>query len=132
MLDLLVTTAGIIGIYLFFFFCFKYIKILSVLLQAPNLIIILVLLYGDFNYKKLDLWNKTEEYLSLHKSQFLPIKSIKGIFDSDSNLKDLDFKKTDGIFSIVKDDEYSKECLHNYYIKETSECPMTDIILEKT
>ena len=132
MLDLLVTTAGIILIYIFVFFASKCMKVLSVFLQFPNLIIIFILLYGDFNYKKLDLWQNAEEYLSLHKSQFLPIKSINGIFDSSGNLISLDFKKTDGIFSIVKDDEYSKECLHNYYIKQTSECPMTDIILEKT
>ena len=62
----------------------------------------------------------------------MPIKSIKGVFNSNNKLIGLDFRKTNGIFSIVKDDEYSKECLHNYYIKQTSECPMTDIILEKT
>ena len=78
-----------------------------------------------------DLMKISEDYYSIQKTIFLPIKNIKGIFDTNNDLTNLDFRTTDGIFSIVKNDEYSKECLHNYYIKQSSECPITDIILEK-
>ena len=132
MLDLLITTVGIIFIYILPFFCKKHMKHFITFLMVPNFVIILVLIYAEYTYKKLDLWKYPEEYHPIQKTKFLPIKSIKGIYDSSENLINLDFGKTDGIFSIVKNDEYSKECLHNYYIKQTSECPMTDIILEKT
>ena len=132
MLDLLITTVGIIFIYILPFFCKKHMKHFITFLMVPNFGIILVLIYAEYTYKKLDLWKYPEEYHPIQKTKFLPIKSIKGIYDSSENLINLDFGKTDGIFSIVKNDEYSKECLHNYYIKQTSECPMTDIILEKT
>ena len=33
-------------------------------------------------------------------------------------------------FCIIKTDIYSKECLKNYFIKDTEKCPITDIIVE--
>ena len=132
MLDLIITTICMIIIFFFPFFLFKYMKIFNLLLLFINYILIMVLIFNNKDYRKLDAWKYPEEFHPIQKTIFLPIKSIKGIYDSNSNLINLDFMKTDGIFSIVKSDEYSKECLHNYYIKETSECPMTDIILEKT
>ena len=132
MLDLLITTIGMIFIFIGPFFLITHYKIFNWLLLVINFILIFVLLLFEFNYKTLDSWKNPEVYHPIQKTEFLPIKSIKGVFDSNSNLIGLDFRKTNGIFSIVKDDEYSKECLHNYYIKQASECPMTDIILEKT
>ena len=131
MLDLLITTVGIFLIYILLFFCITIMKKLVFFLMLPNFVIILVLIYADINYKKFYLWQYPEEYSAIQRTKFLPIKSIKGILDPSGNVKDLDFEKTDGIFSIEKNDEYSKECLHNYYIKQTNECPITDIILEK-
>ena len=131
MLDLLITTAAMFAIYLLLFFCIKTMKLFSIFLLVPNFVIILVIMYAKYSYKKLDLWQNPKVYHSIQKTKFLPLKSIKGIYTS-GNLINLDFSTTDGIFSIVKNDEYSKECLHNYYIKQTSDCPMTDIILEKT
>ena len=132
MFDLLITTIGMIFIFTGPFFLIKHYKIFNWLLLAIYFILIPVLLLFEFNYKKLDSWKNPEEYHPIQKTEFLPIKSIKGVFDSNNKLIGLNFRKTNGIFSIVKDDEYSKECLHNYYIKQSSECPMTDIIVEKT
>ena len=132
MFDLLITTIGIFFIFIGLFFLITYYKIFNLLLWFIYFILIPVLLLFEFNYKTLDSWKNPEEYHPIQKTEFLPIKSIKGVFDSNNKLIGLDFRKTNGIFSIVKDDEYSKECLPNYYIKQTSECPMTDIILEKT
>ena len=126
MLDLLITTISIFFAYILFFCCIKFMRIfILILLLIPNFIIITIL-YSD------NSGNEEDNEQPFHKTDFLPIKSIKGICDGSENLKDLDLGKTDGIYSIVKDDEYSKECLHNYFIKDTSECPMTDIILENT
>ena len=133
MLDLLITTISIFFVYILFFCCIKFMRFfILILLLIPNFIIITVLYFIKFGYKKYYLWQYEKKYEPFHKTNFLPIKSIKGICDGSGNLKDLDLGKTDGIYSIVKNDEYSKECLHNYFIKDTSECPMTDIILEKT
>ena len=133
MLDLLITTIAIFFAYILFFCCIKFMRFfILILLLIPNFIIMVVLCFLEYGYKKDPLW-QYEKYEPFHKTNFLPIKSIKGICDDGSeNFKDLDLGKTDGIYSIVKNDEYSKECLHNYFIKDTSECPMTDIILEKT
>ena len=132
MLDLIITTICMILIFFFPFFLFKSMKIFNLLLLFINYILIMVLIFNNKDYRELDIWKFPEEFHPIQKTIFLPIKSIKGIYDSNSNLINLDFMKTDGIFSIVKSEEYSKECLHNYFIKPTSECPMTDIILEKT
>ena len=131
MLDLLITTISIFFAYILFFCCIKFMRFfILILLLIPNFIIMVVLCFLEYGYKKDPLW-QYEKYEPFHKTNFLPIKSIKGICDDGSeNFKDLDLGKTDGIYSIVKNDEYSKECLHNYFIKDTSECPMTDIILE--
>ena len=132
MFDLLITTAVLFVGYILFFCCIKYMKLFIPLLSIPNFIIIVILYFDNsIKYKNYSLWENPQKYKPFHKTDFLPIKSINGIYDA-SNLKDLDFGKTDGIFSIVKNDEYSKECLHNYFIKQTSDCPITDIILETT
>jgi len=132
MLDLLISTVGMIIIFFFPFFLIKYMKIFKLLMVFINFCLILALISNIQSFKDLDVWKFPEEFHPIQKTIFLPIKSIKGIYDSNSNLINLDFGKTDGIFSIVKTNEYSKECLHNYFIKQTSDCPMTDIILEKT
>lgn len=131
MIDLLVTTIIMFAIFMGLFILIKDMKVFNILLLSLFLVLMYVLLL-DVYYRRLDSWKYPEEYHPIQKTVFLPIKSIKGIYDSNNNLINLDFRRTDGIFSIVKNEEYSKECLHNYYIKETDECPMTDIILETT
>ena len=133
MFDLLITTAVLFVGYILFFCCIKYMKLFIPLLSIPNFIIIAILYFDNsIKYKTYSLWENPQKYKPFHKTDFLPIKSINGIYDTSNTLKDLDFGKTDGIFSIVKNDEYSKECLHNYFIKQTSDCPITDIIFETT
>ena len=131
MLDLIITTIGIFLIFLIPFFIIKEIKTFNCCLQFAHIITMLTLIYGLQVYILSDYLKFSEEYYSIQKTIFLPIKNIKGIFDTNNDLTNLDFRTTEGIFSIVKNDEYSKECLQNYYIKQSSECPITDIILEK-
>ena len=131
MLDLIITTIGIFLIFLIPFFIIKLIKRFNCYLLLTHIITMLILIGGFQAYILSDYLKFSEEYYSIQKTIFLPIKNIKGIFDTNNDLTNLDFRTTDGIFSIVRNDEYSKECLQNYYIKQSSECPITDIILEK-
>ena len=127
MRDLLITISGIFLLFLILFFLINIKKIFNFFLQFAILVLIGVSEAKILFY----FWNYQEEYYPIQKTKFLPIKNIKGIFDSNNGLTNLDFRTSNGIFSIIKNDEYSKECLHNYYIKQSSECPITDIILEK-
>ena len=131
MLELIITTIGIFLIFLIPFFIIEKIKMFNCCLQFAHIITMLILIGGFQAYILSDYLKFSEEYYSIQKTIFLPIKNIKGIFDTNNDLTNLDFRTTDGIFSIVRNDEYSKECLQNYYIKQSSECPITDIILEK-
>jgi hypothetical protein len=105
-------------------------KLFSLFFLFINFILIIVLITTQQNYQKTDLWKYTEEYNPIQKTEFLPIKSIKVLAYPAKDISDFDFIKTDGVFSIVKNEEYSKECLKNYFVKETSECPITDIIVK--
>ena len=132
MIDLFYTTLGIFFIFLIPFLIIKYMKIFNLIWLFTTFILIIVLLNTEENYQKIALWKYTEEYNPIQKTEFLPIKSIKVLHDPVNDINDFDFIKTDGIFSIIKNEEYSKECLKNYFVKKTSECPITDIIVEKT
>ena len=127
MLDLLITISIIFFIFLIRFFLVRSIEGFNIFLQFVHVNTMFILI----GITEIYLLIYPEEYYPIRKTKFLPIKNIKGIYDSNNDLTDLDFRKTDGIFSFVKNEEYSKECLHNYYIKQSSECPITDIILEK-
>jgi len=124
MLDLLITTVGVMIIYYVLFYCIKNMKLFVIFMLIPNFVIMLVILYGNIGYQKLDLWKYPDEYQYVHKTTFLPIKSIKN--------SNFDYETTDGVYSIVEKGDYSKKCLHHYYVKKTSDCPMTDVILETT
>jgi len=130
MIDLFYTTIGIFFIFLIPFLMIKYMKILNLLFLFINFILIIVLLATKENYQKIDLWKYTEEYNPIQKTEFLPLNSIEGKLGADSEIEFV-FTKTDRIFSIVKNDKYSKECLKNYFVKKESECPITDIILKE-
>ena len=130
MIDLFYTTLGIFFIFLIPFLIIKYMKLFSLFFLFINFILIIVLITTQQNYQKTDLWKYTEEYNPIQKTEFLPIKSIKVLAYPAKDISDFDFIKTDGVFSIVKNEEYSKECLKNYFVKETSECPITDIIVK--
>ena len=132
MIDLFYTTLGIFFIFLIPFLIIKYMKIFNLILLFTTFILIIVLLNTEENYQKIALWKHTEEYNPIQKTEFLPIKSIKVLAYPAKDISDFDFIKTDGIFSIVKNEEYSKECLKNYFVKITSECPITDIIVKTT
>ena len=125
--DLLITISIIFFIFLISFFLIRPIKAFNIFLQFVHVNTMFILIGITKSY----LLIYPEEYYPIRKTKFLPIKNIIGIYDSNNDLTDLDFRKTDGIFSFVKNEVYSKECLHNYYIKQSSECPITDIILEK-
>lgn len=129
MIDLFMTAVGIFGIFLLPFLMIRYLKIFNLMFLFVTFILALVLLSTSENYEELDLWENSV-YNPIRKTKFLPIKRIKAFKLSDGEY-DFDLIKTDGIFSIVKNDEYSKECLENYFIRSTNECPITDLKFKK-
>ena len=69
---------------------------------------------------------------------------LEEVFKSIFPIKDFDFAMENDKKPIIilqrlenityqnfKDNEYTKECLKNYFIKSDEECPITDIIIQK-
>ena len=127
MIELLYSSLVIFSIPTAFFFFFNY-QIIKLVMLASQLIIWIILCFNVF-YKKHHLWNE-EEIQYIHSTPFLPIKNLIPKYNNEGIFEYLNYELSDGIFSINQTDEYSKECLENYFIKNTDECPLTHIILE--
>ena len=79
-------------------------------------------------YKNNYLWEDT----TFEPIQQLPcpvITDIKVINYSYIYLYHLELETLYQNFSLIKTDEYSKECLLNYFVKITDKCPITDIVV---
>ena len=64
----------------------------------------------------------------MHVTPYPVIKELDIIYINDGEA-DITYKSEYRNFSIIETEEYSKECLNNYFIKENDICPITDIIL---
>ena len=82
-------------------------------------------------YQKHYLWSYEDEYyIQVHSTPFKPISEINILYENE-NFKNITVDTIDYItFSIKKDEEYTKECLENFFIPNSEMCPITDIILK--
>ena len=124
MLELLYTSLVIFGFYFSFFMCCPVFNPIKITMFAAQLALCITLLSKNF-YKKHSLW-KEPNFINIHKVPYYPIKSINLKYNEELSIE----KMYDSEFSIIKTEEYSNECLENYFIKSYEECPITDIILD--
>ena len=123
MIELLYTSLLIFGLFLIFVFCFPVFNPIKIFMLAAQLILCFILFSNNF-YKKHSLW-KEQSYINIHEVPYYPIKSIDL-----TSYKELSFEKLkDKKFSIIRTEQYSNECLENYFIA-SNECPITNIIIE--
>ena len=125
MLELLYSFLVIFGFFfIFIFFCCPALKPIKIIILTAQLVLCFALFSKNF-YKKHSLW-KEPEYINIHDVPYYPIKAIHL-----NNYGELSFEKNlDTKFSIIETEEYSNECLKNYFIKFNEACPITDIILD--
>ena len=102
---------------------FKYMKIIMIFIQ----LIFSFTLVSKILYKKHSLYSApTVKYT--HSTNFLPIKSLYKT-ENEEGIPDISFNTMDdNKFSIIKTEEYSIQCLENYFISKDETCPLTDII----
>ena len=120
MIELLYTSLVIFGFYFIFFFIsitFHPIKISMYVFQ----LILCFILFSNHFYKKHPLW-KDNEYNPIHELPYSPITDI------DSTLKVTLMQNI--TYSIEKTEEFSNECLENFFIRSDQDCPITEIIFE--
>ena len=126
MLEILYTTLVVFVVFFGFYICSTLIKPLKLFLCGAQLNLCLILFSKKY-YKKHSLW-KEPVYNNIHEVPYYPIQSIDL-----NNSGDIDIKESnDTIFSIIKTEEYSNECLQNFFIKHNVTCPITNIIIESS
>ena len=108
---------------LFFIFpSYQYLRITFYICQF----IIFCVLSFDNRYKNHFLWENIN-YEQIHVTPYPVIKELD-VFYIDDWEADITYQSEYQNFSIIETEEYSKECLNNYFIKENDICPITDII----
>ena len=126
-LELLYSTIIIIGICIIPYFLFASFQNLRIIFFIFQFIIFCIITFNS-KYKNHYLWENIN-YEPKIQLLFPVITDIKPIFYSSINLYDLKITTSYQNFSVIKTDEYSKECLLNYFIKITEICPITHIII---
>ena len=124
MLEILYTSLVIFGFFFVFYLCSPVFKPIKICMFAAQLILCFILFSKNF-YKKHSLW-KEPDYNNIHEVPYYPIQSIDLNYGGKVYIEEA----YDKIFSIIKTEEYSNECLENYFIKPNATCPITNIIIE--
>ena len=137
MISLLIAIGGSFVFLLMFFFCvpfYKPMKIVIIFIQI-NFVLIYFIIFSEnkpliprFNnyYYSNSIYN---DYNYITDYSSYPIKDFD-IMKNDDNIK-FKFHRSFEKYKNYKDNEYSKECLKNYFIKSDEECPITDLIVQK-
>ena len=124
MLELLYTSLVIFGFFFVIFIISRFFKPIKITMLFAQLILCFILFSNNF-YKKHSLW-KEPDFINIHEVPYYPIKSINLNYYGELSAE----KMNDREFSIIKTEEYSNECLENYFIKSYKECPITNIIID--
>ena len=112
------------GITFPFFFVWNNFNLLRILITYFQLIFNPFLLYFIlFEIEKLPI----EELYSLNFNPLINITVSNNENSSSINFEYFDY----GNYSLIEKGDFNKECLTNFYIKNSYECPITDIIILK-
>ena len=139
MKSLLIDSGSSFVFLLMIFFCVPFhkpIKIVVIFFQINFILIYFWILgekkiYNFYNYKYNHHQNHKHNNYSIINYSELPIKGFDIIISDDKKYK-IKFERSVGLaYRNYKDNEYTKECIKNYYIKSNEECPITDIIIKR-
>ena len=145
MKGLLIASGSSFVFLLMLFFCVPFhkpMKIAIIFIQINFILIYFIVAYDhkpiyiNFYYKYIYKHSNNDyHYISNHFTIInyseLPIKGFDIILSDDTKIK-FKFERLVGQkFKYYKEDEYTKQCLKNYFIKSYEECPITDIIIQK-
>ena len=136
MISLLIAIGGSFVFLLMFFFCvpfYKPMKIVIIFIQI-NFVLIYFIIFSENkpliprfnNYYYSRIYN---DYNYITDYSSYPIKDFD-IMKNDDKIK-FKFHRSFEKYKNYKDNEYSKECLKNYFIKSDEECPITDLMVQK-
>ena len=114
---------GVCIIPYFIFSSFQNFRIINFILEF----IIFCIITFNSKLKNHYLWENTN-FEPIQKLPYPIITDIK-MNHLSKYVYDLNIITSYQYFSIIKTTNYSKECLLNYFIKETEKCPITDIII---
>ena len=129
MMELLI--AGIFSICLtfLFFFCITFFKSIKILILFGQINCLIYIIAIDFNISDNFIYDDYEYNDIIRKLDFYPIKSFEITFN-ENYTPIIELEKVDRLYSIFQTGEYTKQCSQNYFIKNTDECPITDIIIK--
>ena len=129
-MEIVYSTFVLFLFFLTFFVSIKSFKNIKLILTFLQLILSFILLTNSF-YKNHSLY-KAPKFEYIQHTNFYPIKSLFPIYYENGTFKNIGFEKmNDDKFSLIKTDEYSTQCLENYFIKTNESCPITDIKFER-
>ena len=126
MIEILYSTIFVLGVSVLPFFLsptFQYTKIYFYLFQFLVWIILICL----DDYKNHYLYDQLK-YETIQEHPYPPIKKIQKEGSGTSFKLKIEYLNTK--YSLVKTDEYSKECLEEYYIPSNEDCPYTSLYIE--
>ena len=126
-LELLYSLIIIFLISLFIYFIFYSFQNLRIIFFIFQLIIFLVITFNS-KYKNHYLWND-RKFEAIQETPHPIITDFIKTFNYSTFSYDLVPIMSYQNFSIENTVEYSKECLLNYFIKESDICPITDVII---
>jgi len=128
MIELLYTSLSILVVPLAFNYLIFNNHIITNFILNFGILFIFFLYYITLHDNSLDR-NKIE-YNNIFDSPFYPIINITPTYFFNGTFDYLYIETGDKFkYSIIKAEEYSNECLENYFINKTLECPITDIIV---
>ena len=126
MIEILYSTIFVLGASVLPFLLsptFQYTKIYFYLFQFLVWIILICL----DDYKNHYLYDQLK-YETIQEHPYPPIKKIQKEGSGTSFKLKIEYLNTK--YSLVKTDEYSKECLEEYYIPSNEDCPYTSLYIE--
>ena len=120
------STIIILGVCIIPYFIFSSFQNFRIIIFILEFIIFCIITFNS-KFKNHYLWENTN-FEPIQKLPYPIITDIK-MNHLSKYVYDLNIITSYQYFSIIKTTNYSKECLLNYFIKETEKCPITDIII---
>ena len=134
MIFLLCGIAGSFSFLLLLFFWIPFHKPLKigVIIIQIIFIIIYLIFFSDINPNPINNYvDYSEDFDSAIKIPIFPIKDFDFAMENEKKPIIILQRLENITYQNFKDNEYTKECLKNYFIKSDEECPITDIIIQK-
>ena len=136
MIEILYSMLIILGFHTLLFFVLHFtvtieslkISINTIIFIENSLFLLILIFYASGLIPFSSLFKKYYEYNSIHEIQFYPIKNLNSTTYWNGTFLGLSYNLLyDKSYRIYKTKEFSKECLENYYINSSHECPITQI-----